>query len=48
MWDTLSTLAIVAIAVVFIVRRLFLRPHCGNGKNTECHHCPQKEKVTGS
>ena len=47
MWDTLITLAIVAGAVVFVARRLFLTPHCG-GKDSECQHCPQSANTKNS
>lgn len=47
MWDTLITITIVAGASVFLVKRLFFAPHCGEGSEQPCRRCsashPSKE-----
>ena len=37
MWDDAITLLIVAAAAVYVVRRLFLKPHCGPSDG--CNDC---------
>ncbi len=39
MWDTAITLAIVAAAMVFAIKRLFYTPHCGGKSTQSCRRC---------
>jgi hypothetical protein len=36
-WDTPLALLIVAAAALYVVKRLFLKPHCGPGDG--CRRC---------
>ncbi len=41
MWDTILTALIVAAASLYVVKRLFLKPHCG--PSDSCKDCSGTE-----
>ncbi len=44
MWDTVATALIVAAAAIYVVKRLFLKPHCGPSDG--CKDCKIGTRTT--
>ena len=43
-WDTLLTVLIVAAAALYVVKRLFIKPHCGPSDG--CKDCKIGTRTT--